>query len=114
MNAQLNQAAQQHADYLAANNLLSHDQNRPGYFKPRDRIKKAGYLPDYSGENAYRATSESYGTPQRAFTSWINSKGHRKTLLEKGYTETGIGHNNGHWVQVFASPAHGSMLLDTY
>jgi len=114
MNAQLKQAAQQHADYMAANNLLSHDQNRPGYFKPNDRIKKAGYQASHFAENVYRASSESYGTSQRAYTGWINSSGHRKNLLGKAYTETGIGHNNGHWVQVFATPAISDSLLDSY
>jgi alpha-tubulin suppressor-like RCC1 family protein/uncharacterized protein YkwD len=68
--------------------------------KPQDRIKGAGYCPEEPNcpmnENGYAAWyqggPEFQGgtTPQAAVTWWMNSQGHRDTLLDPVYNETGI------------------------
>jgi alpha-tubulin suppressor-like RCC1 family protein/uncharacterized protein YkwD len=68
---------------------------------PEDRIRDAGYCPEGGkasppNENGYAAWyqggPEFQGdtTPQAAVTWWMNSPGHRDTLLDPVYTETGV------------------------
>ena len=65
---------------------------------PGIRIKAAGYCPGEDtppmNENAYWATyftsNQTLITPQAAVNWWMNSAGHRKTLLDPVYGETGV------------------------
>lgn len=68
----------------------------------QDRIREAGYClsnPDNvpRSENAYTSWytgGEAYAggtTPQAAVEWWMNSDGHRQTLLDPQYRETGVG-----------------------
>lgn len=51
------------------------------------------------------------GTPYQVVTDWMNSAGHKKNILNDGYTETGVAcyiesgsRYRVHWVQLFYSP----------
>lgn len=59
------------------------------------------------GENIAAGTS----TPEAVVNQWMNSSGHRANILNKDYTELGVGHEYrrgseyGHyWVQMFRRP----------
>ena len=68
--------------------------------KPPDRIKDAGYCPEEPNcpmnENGYAAwyqggpEFEGGTTPQAAVSWWMDSQGHRETLLDPVYNETGV------------------------
>jgi uncharacterized protein YkwD len=65
---------------------------------PAIRIKAAGYCPGEAtppmAENAYWASyvtgNETLVTPQAAVNWWMGSQGHRTTLLDPVYRETGV------------------------
>lgn len=55
-----------------------------------------------AGENIHRG----YRTPEGAVSAWMNSSGHKITMLRKIYTHIGVGlyidaNNDYHWVQNF-------------
>ncbi len=63
--------------------------NSPIYGSPYDMLKAAGVSYRLAGENL-----ASCGSPDRAFTLWMDSDGHRKNILNPSYTHTGIGAAN--------------------
>ncbi|MFI8962810.1 CAP domain-containing protein [Streptomyces sp. NPDC053493] len=98
---QLRQAAQSHADDMAAHGRYSHD--GPDGSNAGDRIAAAGYSWSTWGENIHRGPR----TPARAVEEWMNSDGHRENILNCAFKDIGVGVNlasNGPWwVQDFAS-----------
>lgn len=104
-NAKLATSAQGHASDMAAHNYFSHTSQDGRTFDVR--ISNAGYL--------WRAISENIAagqqTPQQVITSWINSPGHCRDMLDPTYTELGVGFDAGgtstlnhYWVQDFGKP----------
>jgi uncharacterized protein YkwD len=102
-NALLCKAAREHSANMAKQGKLDHvldDKN------PADRVKETGY------EWASVAENIAYGddlTPAGAVDLWMNSPPHKKNILNKDYTEIGIGsarNDKGdvYYTQVFASP----------
>ncbi|PWK61754.1 alpha-tubulin suppressor-like RCC1 family protein [Aminobacter sp. AP02] len=105
LNLRLRAAARQHANdartlkWWAGNGPKVHVNPVTGS-KPQDRIKDAGYCPEEPNcpmnENAYAAwyqggpEFQTGTTPQAAVTWWMNSPGHRDTLLDPDYNETGV------------------------
>lgn len=72
-----------------------------------DRMTRAGYIWQASGENIAAGQADAEG----AVAAWLGSPGHCATLMEPRFTETGIafalapGKNpNVYWTQVFATP----------
>ena len=51
----------------------------------------------YKGENI----ALGYSTPEEVVKGWMSSEGHRANILNKNYTDIGVGYNNGYWVQNF-------------
>jgi uncharacterized protein YkwD len=103
----LDRAAQRHAADMAARGFYSHD--NPEGLSPRDRAGRAGYGPArLIGENIARGAR----SPEQAVELWLDSRAHRKILLEASFSETGVGIAAGRhrgqtrlfWVQVFGSP----------
>lgn len=104
--SRLGQAAQLHADQLAAANRLEHVLTGGRYPAPIDRLAAAGYQWQAYAENI--AT----GQPNAAavLLSWMRSPGHRANILNAGYTELGVGYGvdgsgRPYYVQVFGRPA---------
>ncbi|HEX2313149.1 MAG TPA: CAP domain-containing protein [Thermomonospora sp.] len=67
---------------------------------PRTRIRDAGYCPpdpQTTNENCYHGwfaggvEFQKNITPRAAVTWWMGSDGHRRTLLDPAYRETGVG-----------------------
>jgi uncharacterized protein YkwD len=91
-NADLEQAAESHAQELIADDYFAHVS--PSGETPVDRIRDTGYIPDPSdgyviGENLAWGTYQ-LSTPQAIVAAWIASPGHLANILETQYRETGI------------------------
>ncbi|MGW2563319.1 CAP domain-containing protein [Streptomyces sp. NPDC001514] len=101
VNAQVQAAAQAHADDMAARNYYEHAS--PEGRHADDRMNAAGYATGKWGENIYRGPSD----PATAMIGWMNSPGHRDNILDCGFKDFGVGVNlsaNGPWwVQNFGT-----------
>ena len=86
-NARLDLASARHARSMAARNFFAH-----GNFV--GRIRSARYL---SGARSWRVGeniawgSGTLGTPVEIVDAWMNSPGHRRNILNRGFREIGIG-----------------------
>ncbi len=60
------------------------------------------------GENAAMGQT----TPTQVMDSWMNSAGHKATLMDEGYTAVGVGcvkmGGYTYWIQIFAGPSIGA------
>ncbi len=88
-------SAQAHAEDMYTNNYFSHTSQDGRTLS--DRIEKYSNKYSCMGENIARG----YGTPEAAVEGWMNSEGHRANILDKSYTDIGVGYCNGYWVQNF-------------
>lgn len=82
---ELDVAAQQHAEDMAANSFTAHVGSDGSL--PVERLLFAGYGSGYAGE----ATAWGFRTPQEAVEFWINSPGHRRIILNRFATDLGVG-----------------------
>ena len=85
-NPRLEDAARSQASLMAQKNTLSHDLG----VTLRQRVTAAGYL-GAVGENV----AKGYPNLQGAIQGWMNSTGHRSTLLSKKFTEFGLASARG-------------------
>jgi uncharacterized protein YkwD len=106
MSEKLNQAAQTQVNYLAQNNLLTHEgKDASGQLTTIcDRQFDVGYYGASANENALQGGA----TPAEALESWKQSRGHNETLTDQKapYRFTGVAvatSSNGtkYWVQTF-------------
>ena len=108
----LNQAAQTHSQNMATQDFFSH-QGKDGKWHG-DRITATGYDADYSSENI----AVGYSTPKQVVTGWMNSSGHRQSILSPELTQIGVGYYflqndpgsvqyQHYWTQNFAHPDDG-------
>lgn len=85
INAELNTAAQNKANDMAARDYWSH--NTPDGQTPWTFITAAGYNYQYAGENlAY-----GFDTAADTITGWMNSSEHRANILNINYHDVGFG-----------------------
>ncbi len=99
-NAQLNWAAQRHAEDMAAAGVLDHNTPvgavhfAPGT-SPGERIAQSGYLAAAWGENI----ASGYATPEDVLNGWLAStEGHCEGLMSSSYQDAGLGHSGDYWV----------------
>ncbi|MFF7352831.1 MULTISPECIES: CAP domain-containing protein [Streptomyces] len=98
-NAQLTKAAQTFADDASKNHLTSHTGSDGSSYT--QRIKDAGYNAGPSSENMSWGTTDA----KTIVDGWMNSqKGHRETILNCSYKDTGVAVSGDYAVQLFASP----------
>jgi len=108
LNAELNAAALAHSKDMALKDYFSHTGKNGS--SPGDRLKAVGYESQAWGENI----AAGYSTPEQVVQGWINSPGHRANLLNRSYTELGVGYYNlandtgsvnynNYWTQDFGS-----------
>ena len=103
----LTQAAQRHAEDML--HRLFYDHVNPDGDTVLDRVRAVGFR-----GRGRRTVSENiakglFGTAE-VVGRWMNSSGHRRNILRRGFTELGVGvafgdNDNGFeviWVQVFA------------
>lgn len=84
-------------------NYFSH--NSPTYGSPFDMLQNFGVKYTYAGENIAGGQQSA----QAVMNDWMNSSGHRANILNKNYTELGVGYVKGgqygtYWVQLFRKP----------
>ncbi len=95
--ADLNKVAQLKAEDMAKNNYFSH--TSPTYGSPFDMMKQFGISYTRAGENI----AMGYRTPESVMEGWMNSPGHKANILNKDFTEIGVGFtaDGYYWVQHF-------------
>ncbi|WP_342078606.1 CAP domain-containing protein [Yoonia sp. SS1-5] len=95
---QLRRAAQAHADDMARRGYFAH--RAPNGDGAGKRIARAGYRACGWAENIAN------GIPTRAgvFEGWRRSRGHRRNMLQRAYTEYGLARSGNIWVMVLARP----------
>ena len=102
-NAALAAAAQNQANYLAANNVYTH--TGAGGSTPQSRANAAGYN-GYATENVVGGTGLS---PEQGIIWWKNSPVHLNSMISNRYTEAGVGYAVGFgqnfYVMVFGAPS---------
>lgn len=103
LSEKLTSIANTKAKDMADKNYFSHDS--PTYGSPFDMLKHFGVSYSYAGENiaaGQRSAAE-------VMNSWMNSSGHKANILNKNYTQLGVGYYEGgqygtEWVQLFIRP----------
>lgn len=94
------QVARKHSLDMESNDFFDHVSATTG-FDPFDRLKEAGISYRMAGENI----AAGYPDAIEAHESWMNSPGHRKNVLEKGFTQLGAGVVTDYYTQTFLTPA---------
>jgi uncharacterized protein YkwD len=84
-NAILFKAAREHTLNMIKQNKMDHVLDGK---KPSDRTKEAGYKSGWIGENI--AAGQGW-LPHVAFKVWMESPGHKANILNRTYSEIGIG-----------------------
>ncbi len=91
-NRRLRRAAAKHSADMVRRGYFSH--TAPGDLRFVDRVLDAGYVRADEGwmlgENLAWGTGE-LATPREIVRAWMHSRGHRATVLKRGYREVGIG-----------------------
>lgn len=116
-NAKLSRAARDFAEYMAKSDRLAHDADGS---QPADRAKRHGYDYCMVAENiGYQYRSDGFKSLNQLaagfVTGWENSPEHRKNMLDREATETGVGlarsAKTGRYyaVQLFGRPASRSL-----
>ena len=96
-NWELSRVARYKSQDMVDNGYFAH--NSPVYGMPFQMIKSFGISYRTAGENiAY-----GYKTPQAVVDGWMNSSGHRANILNRSYTQIGVGYvaNGNYWTQMF-------------
>ncbi|WP_270181754.1 CAP domain-containing protein [Alkalihalobacillus sp. CinArs1] len=87
-----------HSKDMHDNGYFSHTSPSKGELS--DRLKKGDVLYSYAGENI----AARYPDAGAAMIGWLNSKGHREALLNKEFTEIGVGVFREYYTQNFIKP----------
>lgn len=90
-------AAFGHSDDMKVNNYFSHTSGENT--TAGDRIRLAGYDWRAYGENIALGQT----TEQIVMSSWLNSEGHCKNVMNKNFKEMGVGRSGNYWTQVFGA-----------
>ncbi|GGE41108.1 putative membrane protein YlbC [Pullulanibacillus camelliae] len=95
LNDPASQAAYLHSKEMNDKDYFSHDSKWQGSLS--DRLQKQGVDFRVAGENI----AWNYTDGISAVIGWINSEGHRKNLLDKRFTELGVGVYKKYYTQDF-------------
>lgn len=100
LNHTLNGIATKKAEDMRDNNYFSHQSQR--YGSPFEMLQSFGVNYQSAGENIAGGQQSA----QQVMNDWMNSSGHRANILNKNYTELGVGYVEGgslgtYWVQLF-------------
>lgn len=100
LNWELSRVAKIKSEDMAHEGYFSH--TSPTYGTPFEMMKHFGIKYKTAGENIAAGQK----TPKEVMVAWMNSKGHRENILNKKYTEIGVGYFKGgsygsYWTQQF-------------
>ncbi len=93
------QVARGHSRDMEINRFFNHVSASTG-LNPFQRLKNAGIAYRKAGENI----AAGYPDAIEAVEGWMNSPGHRKNILDKGFTKLGIGVTDDYYTQDFVTP----------
>ncbi|SEM10336.1 CAP domain-containing protein [Nonomuraea pusilla] len=100
VDARLTRSARTHSLEMARTGRLSH--NSPDGASPWDRMDRAGYH-----WGAAENIGTGYGTPEEAVRGWLDSRDHRRNILDCGLKAIGVGVASGPggpwWTQDFGT-----------
>lgn len=91
--------ARKHSMDMEGNNFFDHISATTGS-NPFDRMKSASLAYSMAGENI----AAGYTDAIEVHEGWMNSPGHRKNVLEKGFTQLGVGVYTDYFTQTFLTP----------
>ena len=99
-NSRLSEVAQAKAEDMMKNGYFSHIS--PTYGSPFEMMKTFGITYKSAGENIAKGQK----TPAAVMNGWMNSSGHRASILNASYEQIGVGFckdSSGvtYWVQMF-------------
>jgi len=89
------EVARLHSLDMFENNFFAHESPNNGNLS--DRLEKSEVVFQSAGENI----AAKYVDGVAAFEGWLNSKGHRDTLLNEDYTDLGVGVYRNYYTQNF-------------
>ncbi|MGE8204223.1 CAP domain-containing protein [Heyndrickxia sp. NPDC080065] len=97
IDTELSKVARIKSNDMATNKYFDH--NSPTYGSPFDMMKKFGISYRSAGENIAMGQR----SPEEVVNGWMNSPGHRANILNKSYTNIGVGYvaNGNYWTQEF-------------
>lgn len=103
MSEELRSIANLKAKDMAENNYFDH--NSPTYGSPFQMLQNFGVHYSAAGENI----AAGQRSPEEVMNSWLNSSGHRANILNKNFTELGVGYYEGgkygtYWTQLLIKP----------
>ncbi len=90
--------ARGHSADMESHDFFDHVSATTG-LDPFERLKQAGLPYKMAGENI----AAGYPDAIEAYESWMNSPGHRKNILEKGFTQLGVGVYADYYTQNFVT-----------
>ena len=93
----LQRASQNHNDHMQSHRCFSHQCS--GEPSLTGRLQRVGWLTGglnawTYGENIVWGSGH-YGTPRNLVQAWMNSSGHRASILNRRFDEIGIGYSKG-------------------
>lgn len=102
LNKKLNKVAEDKAKDMRDNHYFDHNSRK--YGSPFEMMRSYGINFTTAGENI----AAGQRTAEQVMESWMNSSGHRANILNKNYTQLGVGFCVGgsydtYWVQEFIS-----------
>jgi uncharacterized protein YkwD len=87
----LQRAAQAHANELAERRVLDHASPTPGRRTMTQRIDAAGVAWTRAAENLGQLPGPWEDIPRRVVQMWLDSPGHRSSLLDPDWTHSAVG-----------------------
>jgi uncharacterized YkwD family protein/spore coat assembly protein SafA len=102
-NWELSRIARYKSNDMKDKGYFSH--TSPTYGSPFEMMKNFGIHYSYAGENIAMGQR----TAQEVMKAWMNSSGHRANILNKNFTEIGVGYavngkGTAYWTQMFIKP----------
>ena len=99
LNWELSRIARYKSQDMCDRNYFDH--NSPTYGSPFDMLKKFNINYQTAGENIAKGQKSA----EAVVNSWMNSEGHRANILNKNFTQIGVGYYNKngvtYWTQLF-------------
>jgi len=99
LNTALTKVAQLKSEDMKNKNYFNH--TSPTYGSPFAMMQQFGINYKYAGENIAKGQK----TAEAVVTAWMNSEGHRKNIMNKNFTEMGLGYvksgSTTYWTQMF-------------
>ena len=89
LSTKLNDIANTKAKDMADRNYFSHQS--PTYGSPFDMLKHFGVSFSYAGENIAAGQKSA----QEVMQGWMNSSGHKANIMNRNYTQLGVGYYEG-------------------